>query len=203
MVFEVNRVCFSQMSSNASAASMLGQAFLNSRNGQPELVLLEAAAGFGKSHAFRDFASQVKQGLVFCLPSQAWLATMLRVCYSHLEGERDPAFLEAARRVVPELPWAKVAQAAHLTDQNSLSNALAHALERLAKRVGGLVLLLEDWHEASNDDLNSLRVLYRRALMGQTPMLFGLNARPMPNDLLEGFGQDAAIMVKKITPKLR
>ena len=176
-----------------SPLSILQHAQSSSGNGQSNLVLLEGEAGLGKSHALRIFANQTSKGLVFTTPSSHWLASILRLCQTNLELERDPAFLEAARRIAPDLKWAQVAQAPNLNDQNSLWNAVGYALERLAKRVGGLTLLLEDAHDASADDLGSLRALYRRALLGQAPIQFVITSRPSQHDVLEGFIQDAAI----------
>lgn len=176
-----------------SPLSVLRHAQASLGNGQSNLMLLEAEAGLGKSHALRIIANQTSQGLVFTTPSSHWLASILRLCQTNLELERDPAFLEAARRIAPDLKWAQVAQAPNLNDQNSLWNAAAHALERLAKRVGGLTLLLEDAHDASADDLGSLRALYRRALLGQAPIQFVITSKPSQPDVLEGFIQDAAI----------
>lgn len=176
-----------------SPLSALQHAQASLDNGQSNLVLLEGEAGLGKSHALRIFANQIGKGLVFTTQSSHWLASVLRLCQTNLELERNPAFLEAARRITPDLKWAQVAQAPNLNDQNNLWNAIAHALERLAKRLGGLTLLLEDAHDASADDLGSLRALYRRALLGQAPIQFIITSRPSQPDVLEGFVQDAAI----------
>jgi hypothetical protein len=81
----------------------------------PRLLLLEGAAGIGKSHTLRSFAAQ-KTAMTLHLPCSSWLASVLRTCHTELETERDPGFLEAARRVTPELHWAQVAQAPALTD---------------------------------------------------------------------------------------
>ncbi len=161
----------------------------------PGLLWLEGEPGIGKSHTLRGLSERVSGDaiLVLKLPCAGWLAGALRAWHGQLEGERDGAFLEAARRVAPELRWARVAQISAPSDQNALWGAVAHALERLARRVGGLALLLEDAHEASPDDLGALRALYRRALLGKTPLRLALTARPVQPDPLEGFLQDATI----------
>ena len=166
-----------------------------------QVVLLEGAAGLGKSHAMRDLASAVKSGLVLSCSSDGWLVAALRASFAALQSERDPAFLEAARRLVPELPWARVAQAVVLPDQLTLWNALALAFERLAKRVGGLVWLLEDAHEVSAADLAGIRALYRRALLGAAPMLFVISARLTETDFLDGFIQDSVLLEDAVLPQ--
>ncbi len=160
--------------------------------GQARAVLIEGSAGLGKSHTLRTFASMPK-GLVLTAEGKNWLTTVLGLCKSQLEFERDSTFLEAARRVAPSAGYAQVAQAQDFADQNALWNTIAFALERLAKRVGGLSLLLEDAHNASQDDLGALRAFYRRAMLGRAPVLIVLTTRPTEQDLLEGFAQDAAI----------
>ncbi len=180
--------------SNQAQLTKFKNAWLNSSLGKPALLLLEGTAGIGKSHALRSFAAQIKpQVLVLQSSSLNWLAFVLKACHSQLESERDPAFLEAAKRFAPDLRWAHVAQAPASVDQQSLWNALAHALERLARRLGGLVLLLEDAHEASSTDLSALRAVYRRVLLSKAPVMLVLTSRPTELDVLEGFEQDAAI----------
>jgi AAA ATPase domain len=183
-------------------------AWHDSSHEKPRLLLLEGAAGIGKSHSLRTFATSIQNALVLSAACTGWLATALRAFHPRLESERDPSFLQAARSLTPELSWAQVAHAPALTDQNALWTAVAQAFERLARRSGGLILLLEDAHDAGADDLGALRVLYRRALLGKAPILIALSARPATRDsatrdsatrdsatqdLLEGFGQDAAI----------
>ena len=169
-------------------------AWQNSSLGKPALLLLEGAAGIGKSHALRSFGQAIGGQVLVLQGSVAnWITSVLRSTHTQLESERDPVFLEAARRFAPELRWAQVAQAPASVDQQSLNNALAHALERLARRLNGLVLLLEDVHEASADDLGALRAFYRRVLLGKAPVMLVLTSRPTESAVLEGFEQDAAI----------
>jgi tetratricopeptide (TPR) repeat protein len=173
-------------------------AWHDSSHEKPRLLLLEGAAGIGKSHSLRTFAASGQNALVLSTACTGWLAAALRTFHARLESERDPSFLQAARSLTPDLAWAQVAHAPALTDQNALWMALAQAFERLARRSGGLILLLEDAHDAGADDLGALRVLYRRALLAKAPILIALSARPpardsITQDLLEGFGQDAAI----------
>jgi tetratricopeptide (TPR) repeat protein len=174
-------------------------AWHDSSREHPRLLLLEGMPGLGKSHALRGFAEHTSSlnVLTIAASSTGWLAVMLRTFHVRFESERDPSFLQAARSLTPDLAWAQVAHAPVLTDQNVLWTALAQAFERLARRSGGLILLLEDAHDAGADDLGALRVLYRRALLGKAPILIALSARPPTDstvqDLLEGFGQDAAI----------
>ncbi len=172
-------------------------AWHDSSHQKPRLLLLEGAAGIGKSHNLRAFADSGQNALVLSTACTGWLSTALRAFHVRLESERDPSFLQAARSLSPDVSWAQVAHAPALNDQNALWTALAQAFERLARRCGGLILLLEDAHDASADDLGALRVLYRRALLGKAPILIALSARPSTEltaqDLLEGFRQDAAI----------
>ncbi len=173
-------------------------AWHDSSHEKPRLLLLEGAAGIGKSHSLRAFAASGQNALVLSTACTGWLSAALRTFHGRLESERDPSFLQAARSLTPDLAWAQVAHAPALTDQNALWMALAQAFERLARRSGGLILLLEDAHDAGADDLGALRVLYRRALLGKAPILIALSARPATRDsatqdLLEGFVQDAAI----------
>ncbi len=190
-----------QGTSGMVVSARLRSAWADAMSAKPQVVLLEGAAGLGKSHAMRDFASAVKSGLVLSCSSDGWLAAALRGSFAALQSERDPAFLEAARRLVPELPWARVAQAVVLPDQLTLWNALALVFERLSKRVGGLVLLLEDAHEVSAADMAGVRALYRRALLGAAPMLFVISARPTEIDFLDGFSQDSVLLEDAVLPK--
>jgi tetratricopeptide (TPR) repeat protein len=172
-------------------------AWHDSSHEKPRLVLLEGAAGIGKSHNLRAFAALGTNALVLSTACTGWLGAALRAFHGWLESERDSSFLQAARSLTPDLAWAQVAYAPTLNDQNALWTALAQAFERLARRSGGLILLLEDAHDAGADDLGALRVLYRRALLGKAPILIALSSRPPTDltaqDVLEGFGQDAAI----------
>jgi tetratricopeptide (TPR) repeat protein/DNA-binding SARP family transcriptional activator len=173
-------------------------AWHDSSHEKPRLLLLEGAAGIGKSHSLRAFAASIQNALVLSTACTGWLSAALRAFHPRLESERDPSFLQAARSLTPDLSWAQVAHAPALTDQNALWTAVVQAFERLARRNGGLILLLEDAHNAGADDLGALRVLYRRALLGKAPILIAFSARPPTRDstmqdLLEGFGQDAAI----------
>jgi tetratricopeptide (TPR) repeat protein len=173
-------------------------AWHDSSHEKPRLLLLEGAAGIGKSHSLRAFAASGQNALVLSTACTGWLSAALRAFHPRLESEREPSFLQAARSLTADLAWAQVAHAPALNDQNALWTALAQAFERLARRSGGLILLLEDAHDAGADDLGALRVLYRRALLGKAPILIVLSARPptrdsTAQDLLEGFGQDAAI----------
>lgn len=186
---------------NSEFLSQLHSTWAAAARRQPQVLLLEGAAGLGKSHALRGFASEVKIGLVLSCSSDGWLAQALRLCFTALESERDPAFLEAARRLAPELPWARVAQAVVLPDQLTLWNAVALAFERLAQRCGGLVLLLEDAHEVSASDMAGARALYRRALLGRAPMLFVMTARPSQTDVLDGFTQDSVLLENSAPPQ--
>ncbi len=186
---------------HTAISEVLHLAWADTLRAKPQVLLLEGAAGLGKSHAMRGLAGSIKSGLVLSCASGGWLAAALRGSFAALQSERDPAFLEAARRLVPELPWARVAQAVVLPDQLTLWNALALAFERLAKRVGGLVLLLEDAHEVSAADLAGVRALYRRALLGAAPMLFVLSARPTESDVLEGLTQDSVLLEDAMPPK--
>ncbi len=186
---------------NSEVLSGLHSALAASARGQTQMLLLEGEAGIGKSHALRGFATQIKTGLVLSCSPDGWLAQALRHCFLALESERDPAFIEAARRLVPELPWARVAQAVVLPDQLALWNAVALAFERLAHRCGGLVLLLEDAHEVSAADFAGVRALYRRALLGRAPVLFVISARPSQINFLEGFIQDSVLLENAVAPQ--
>ncbi len=177
-------------------------AWHDSSHEKPRLLLLEGTAGIGKSHNLRAFAASGQNALVLSNACTGWLSAALRAFHPRLESERDPSFLQAARSLTADVAWAQVAHAPALTDQNALWTAVVQAFERLARRSGGLILLLEDAHDAGADDLGALRVLYRRALLGKAPILIALSARPpirdsardsVVQDLLEGFGQDAAI----------
>jgi tetratricopeptide (TPR) repeat protein len=169
------------------------EAWRDSSHNRPRLVWLEGAAGVGKSHRLRALAASVQGPLVLNTACAGWLGAALRAFHRRLEGERDRAFLQAARSMAGELTWAQVAHAPALNDQHALWTAVAQAFERLARRSGGLLLLLEDAHEASPDDVGALRVLYRRALLGKAPIMVVLSSRPAAQDVLEGFEQDATI----------
>jgi DNA-binding SARP family transcriptional activator len=160
----------------------------------PNLVLLEGEAGVGKSHTLESLAQKLKNPVL--VGARDWLPQVLTKAQAWLVNERDAGFLEAARKIAPNVNWARVALDPVLSDRDGLWNVLAHAFERLAKRLGGLHILLEDAHEMSEDDLGALRALYRRSLLGQTPIFLVLSLRPSELDLLEGFKQDAALAGK-------
>ena len=157
----------------------------------PHLVLLEGEAGMGKTHILERVSLDLKHALL--VGASGWLNQVLSKARALLTDERDPAFLAAARLIAPEAKWAQVAQAPVFSDRESLWRAIAQALERLARRLNGLTLLLEDGHAMSEDDVLALRVVYRRAKLGHAPLLIVLSSRPTEKDLLEGFVQDAII----------
>ena len=157
----------------------------------PHLVLLEGEAGMGKSYALERVSTDLKHALL--VGASGWLNQVLSKARALLTDERDPAFLAAARLIASEANWAQVAQAPVFSDRESLWRAIAQALERLARRLNGLTLLLEDGHAMSEDDVLALRVVYRRAKLGHAPLLIVLSSRPTEKDLLEGFVQDAII----------
>jgi hypothetical protein len=82
-------------------------AWHDSSQGNPRLLLLEGAAGIGKSHTLRSLTAQTKTAMTLHQSCTGWLTGVLRSCHTALEAERDPGFLEAARRVTPELRWAQ------------------------------------------------------------------------------------------------
>ena len=108
----------------------------------PHLVLLEGEAGMGKSYALERVSLDLKHALL--VGASGWLNQVLSKARALLTDERDPAFLAAARLIAPEAKWAQVAQAPVFSDRESLWRAIAQALERLARRLNGLTLLLED-----------------------------------------------------------
>lgn len=112
---------------------------------QGRLTLLCAPAGFGKSTLLGAWV----QG---CEHPSAWLSLD--------EGERDPdrfvAHLTASlRSVSPDLGEGALALA-KARPRPAPQAVLAHLINGLARRRGRLVLVLDDYHRASNAEVDAL-----------------------------------------------
>ena len=165
------------------------------RQGKPQLCLIKAEAGLGKSWLVRSMAAHLEGqrfGHAVAVVSGApFLPGLLRATKPWLESERGSGFLAAARRVLPEERWNLISE-----DAGEVSPALeiAKAVERAAARLGGACLILEDAHWYSPDDLEALRLLYRRAVAARTNVLIVLTTRPNANSpLAELLETDASI----------
>jgi DNA-binding SARP family transcriptional activator len=165
------------------------------RQGKPQLCHIEAEAGFGKSWLVRSMAARLEAQrfghAVAVVSGGPFLPGVLRAAKPWLDAERGAGFLAAARLVLPEERWNLISE-----DAGEVNAALeiAKAVERSAARLGGACLILEDVHWYSSDDLEALRLLYRRAMAARTNLLIVLTARPNANlPLLELFETDASI----------
>ena len=158
----------------------------------PRSVLVTGEAGLGKSWLMRSFADRLEaeRGAVVTVSGAGLLSNLLRATKSWLEGERSAAFLVAARRVLPNERWALIAGDA---GEVNVAVEIISAIERVAARLGGVCLILEDAHWCSLDDLELLRLLHRRALASRSKLLLILTARPSPLNLLDKLEADASL----------
>ncbi len=152
---------------------------------------MEGAAGLGKSWLVRAFAERLEgeRVPVVGVAPPGVLTGLLRAAAPWLEGERQPAFLAAARRVLPDHPWALIAEEPGEVDATL---EVVRALERAVARLGGACLIFEDAHTYSADDLAVLQLLYRRLTAARSSALLVVTARP-DSGLLERFTVDASL----------
>lgn len=153
------------------------------RVGGPALALVQAPAGLGKSWLTRHWTGRRRarqpEAAIWTVPSGPLLPGLLRAGFQALRHERDPAFLAAAATLLPGLPWPVLAQdAAPAADREALWFPLWRVLERVAERLGGLCLQLEDVHDYFPDDLAALHSLWGRLQLSRAPLLLLLSARP-------------------------
>lgn len=151
--------------------------------GGPALALVQAPAGLGKSWLTRHWTGRRRarqpEAAIWTVPAGPLLPGLLRAGFQALRHERDPAFLAAAAALLPALPWPVLAQdAAPAADREALWFPLWRVLERVAQRLGGLCLQLEDVHDYFPDDLAALHSLWGRLQLSRTPLLLLLSARP-------------------------
>jgi DNA-binding SARP family transcriptional activator len=144
---------------------------------------VQGDAGIGKSWLLRLMRSRLGAAAV-TVGAPPFLTGLLRSGVDLLAGERDPAFLAAARQLYPDGPWIPtLLEAGAPTSKEEVQLALAHALGRTAWERGGVCLLLEDLHEWSGDDLSALRVLLLRAVSVRAPLLMvATSRRPLDAD---------------------
>ena len=162
------------------------------RRNHPRSVLVTGEAGLGKSWLMRSLAQrlEMERGAHVIVSGAGLLSGLLRATKSWLEGERSPAFLAAARRVLPNERWQVVAGDA---GEVNVALEIIAALERAAARLGGVCLIVEDAHWCDADDLELLRLLHRRALANRSKLLLVLTARPSPLNLLDLLEVDASL----------
>jgi predicted ATPase len=186
---------FDMTQPNQVILGQLMRLFSLAKTGSGQFVLLQAPAGLGKSHLLHQFVQTlpVQQGHI--LPSQQSdtdvLSRLLHTLHPLLSNEHEPNFLEAARCFAPQLTWAMVAALPRL-ERKQMWSAIARAVHRLTVRLGGLVMVFEDIHDASNDNISTLRFLYRQWLDTQAPLLVLVSPRPeLPQSIWEGICTDA------------
>ena len=159
-----------------------------SRKASLQSAILFGTAGLGKSFFLRQFAAQLAPDACW-LVGQGFLQGLLSTGFTHLQNERNPDFVSAARRYCPDLPWTVLVSHMPLERERAWA-AVGHAVERLAVRLGGLCLLLEDIHGYNTDDLAALRFLYRQWLHLKAPIFILSSSRPK---LIDGLLEDLAV----------
>ena len=150
----------------------------------PRSVLVTGEAGLGKSWLMHSFAERLEaeRSAHVIVRGAGLLSNLLRAAKGWLEGERSAAFLSAARCVLPNEPWPVIAGEA---GEVNVALEIVSALERVAARLGGICLVLEDAHWCDADDLELLRLLHGRALSSRSKLMLVLTARPSGVNLLE------------------
>jgi DNA-binding SARP family transcriptional activator len=180
-------------SSTARAAQLeeLTSAWQVARRGKTRLVFLEGEAGIGKSWLVRALTARLEaeRASVLTVAAPGALGNLLRAAKPWLEGERAPGFLAAARRVLPQESWTLVSGDAGEVNPNV---EVVRAVERAVARLGGACLIVEDAHWATPDDLDMLRLLYRRLAQTRSSALLVVTARP-GSGLLERLESDASL----------
>ncbi|GGL13622.1 AAA family ATPase [Deinococcus radiotolerans] len=162
---------------HSQTAESLREAWQASRRGGPELVLLEGAAGLGKSHLLRDLAraAAVDTGTVLIVRSDP-LREVLQGQLGLLES-RDAALIAAGRPFLPEHPWPNVVGR---PSREAPDVVIARALSDTVTTAAPLLLLLEDVHRYSGQAQAFVQALWSRLLLGARPALLVLTTRPLP-----------------------
>ena len=160
------------------------------RRNHPRSVLLTGEAGLGKSWLMRALAERLEAqtSASVVVSGAGLLSALLRATKDWLGVERSATFLSAARRVLPNERWSVVAGDA---GEVNVALEIVAAVQRVAQRLGGLCLIVEDAHGCAADDLELLRLLHRRALANRSKLLLVLTARPARLNLLETLETDA------------
>ncbi len=167
---------------------------------KPQFAMLVGTAGLGKSYFLRNFLSSISVGSGVLVKDSSFLTGLLRSAFTVLQNEREPGFLSAAKRFCPELTWTVLAKENIELQREQAWLAVAHALERVAVRLGGLCILLEDIHAFNSDDITALRFMYRQWLHNQTPIFLLASTRPsLDTAIFEGLETDA-LLAKADTP---
>ncbi|PTA68726.1 AAA family ATPase [Deinococcus arcticus] len=144
----------------------------------PALLLLEGAAGLGKSHlarALQQEAARDLQAAVALAAPPALVGPLLRAL-PELLASRDPAFVAAARAHLDH-PWsAAVPPPAGPSDPAAtLARAVAGALGRGRP----LLLIVEDLHDQPPETRAFLNTLWTRLALDGAPALLLLTTRPL------------------------
>ncbi len=159
---------------------MLESAWGSVRGGRPAFVLVEGPAGIGKSWLLAAYGQRLPSRAVL-VSAPPLLDNLLMAANTMLVEERDPVFLAAARRLAPLGDWPSGQAAAEPPNLERLRLAALSGLERLAHRLGGLCVLLDDVQLWPKEELESLGLLWRRGLLSGAPLLLVASRRPQPD----------------------
>lgn len=154
--------------------STLEEVWRQARGGSTAVVLLSGAAGSGKTHLLRRVTRQ-HAGQVMQVHGRAWLPRMLSAHHAFFRQERQLDFVSAARQVAPQVQWPHLGASTGLKTEEQLWVPLLAGLERLIRRLGGVILALDAVEEFTPDDWRVVTLLHRRFAASQVPCLLLLS----------------------------
>jgi len=174
----------------AAAFTQLVGSFQQSRQGRPQVVLVEGEAGIGKTRLARDFGNwaraqgaEVLSGQAFEMGGRLPYQPLVEAMRQRLEEENAPEdllddlWLSELSRLLPELrvryPDLPAPIEDELTARLRLFEAMARLVDALGQR-GPLVLLLDDLHWIDGASLDLVRYLGRHWIRhGSRVLLLG------------------------------
>lgn len=147
-------------------------------SGRPELILLEGAAGLGKSHLARALAGHAgrEPQSAVALAAPGALISALLLSLPELLTSRDAVFIAAAR---PHLNHAWPVVLPPPIGPSDPTTTLAHAIAGAVARARPLLLIVEDLHDQPPEARAFLNTLWTRLLLDERPALLLVTTRPL------------------------
>lgn len=158
-------------------------------------------AGSGKSWLLEHWRLQLpvlNSRHVWILRRGSWLSELLERGEEWFREVRDASFLTAARQLAPHLNWPALAERVYTHHSASHIVLSVYAVvQQLAWRLGGLALIIEDVHQWSPDEQETLTLFWRRVVSTSPPLMIVLTCHPgQATEWLTGLEQEAALYGK-------